>query len=116
MRKTVLVVLTLLCGSSLSCGGRSPMSPAPNSRLQVFVQWQGQGLADRKLEIVELDLTQSTDSSGLAVFNIPAGTYTLRAFVNRGGPPAYTDISVTTKRGETELVEVSDCLPCVSPG
>ena len=115
MKKTAPVLLVLLCGTTLSCGGRSPSAPpAPvaESTLQVFVAWNGQGVADRRLEIVELGLVQVTDATGNSVFRIPPGTYTLRAFVDRPGPPVATNIRVTLGPAETQRVVVPDCLYC----
>src|SRR5439155_3150511 len=97
------------------CVGRPPTAPAVSSRLEVFVEWRGSGLENRRLEIVELGLAQVTDANGNAAFRLPAGSYTLRAFVNRGGPPRAYDQSVITRAGETERVEVWDCVPCMSP-
>lgn len=122
MRRIMYLALALLSAASLSCGGRSsaPTSPTPppppftGSRLQVFVQWQGQGVADRQLDILELGLTQTTDAKGITVFEIPAGTYTLRAHVTGPGPSIPRDIRVMTRSGETEHVQVTDCVPCVS--
>ena len=114
MRKTGFLALLLLCGTSLSCGGRSLTQPIVDSRLEVHVHWNGQSLADRHLEIVELGLVRQTDATGVAQFLLPAGSYTLRAFVNAGGPAGFQDLAVTTHAGETERVEVLDCLPCVS--
>ena len=108
------VALALLCGLSLSCGGTLPTALRADSRLVVFVNWQGRGLAGRQLEIVDLGLVRTTDGGGIAVFGLPAGSHTLRAYVNAGGPPRSSDVSVATRRGETERVEIVDCLPCVS--
>ena len=122
MRRTARFTAVLLCAASLSCGGRSPTTPPTppmpgvEGRLVVFVSWNGQGIADRRLEIVELGLSQTTDSRGIAAFSLPAGSYTLRAFVNRGGPVGATDIGVTIRSAETKRVEVGDCLPCVRAG
>jgi hypothetical protein len=93
---------------------KSPTAPK-SSRLDVYVQWNDQGVPDRRLEIVELGLSAVTDASGHATFTLPAGSWTLRAFVNRGGPVGRVDVAVTTTAGETSHVEVGDCLPCVSP-
>jgi hypothetical protein len=121
MRKIMYLALALLSAASLSCGGQSaapttPIPPPPfeGSRLQVFVQWQGQGVADRQLDILELGLTQTTDAKGITVFEIPAGAYTLRAHVTGPGPSIPRDIPVMTRSGETEHVQVTDCLPCRS--
>jgi len=114
MRKIVIVAFVVLCAASVSCVDRSPIGPLVGSRLEVHVSWQGQDLPDRRLEIVELELVQTTDAAGLSLFILPAGTHTLRAFVNGAGPTIHQDMSVTTRAGEIERVEVADCLPCVS--
>jgi hypothetical protein len=116
MRKITCLGLALLSAASLSCGGRStaPTSPVVDSQLQVLVQWQGQGVADVRLDLIELNLTQTTDARGITVFEIPAGTYTLRAHVNGPGPGVLQDIRVMTRSGEAEHVQVTDCIPCVS--
>ena len=113
MRGTAWLVLAV-CGLSLSCVGRS-VAPQVHGRIEVFVHWQEYPLADRDVTIVELDLVRTTDTAGIAAFRIPAGSYTLRAHVNSGGPAGYRDMGVTVRPGATERVEVVDCLPCVSP-
>jgi len=115
MRKSALLALALLCVSGFSCR-RSPVAPAPEGRLEVFVHWQDQGLADRRLEIVELGLVKFTDATGVAVFGLRPGSYTLRADVNSGGPPLPRDFAVTMRPGEIERLVVPDCLPCASAG
>ena len=115
MRKSALLALALLCVSGVSCR-RSPVVPAPEGRLEVFVYWQDQGLADRRLEIVELGLVKFTDAAGVAVFGLQPGSYTLRADVNSGGPPLHRDFAVTMRPGRSERLVVPDCLPCVSAG
>jgi hypothetical protein len=116
MPRTMLLALALFGVASLSCGGRSsPTAPASNSRLDILVSWEGRGVSDRLLEIVELGSSLRTDAAGRATFNLPAGSYTLRAYVNGPGPPAAQDYAVTTRAGETVHMDVVDCLPCVSP-
>ena|SRR2546425_2199364 len=116
MRRTMFLALALFCATSLSCAGRSsPTAPGSKSRLDVLVSWGDQGVADRLLEIVELGLSQRTDAAGMATFDLPAGSYTLRAHVNSPGPPAPRDYPVTTRAGETVHVDVVDCIPCMSP-
>ena len=116
MKQIASIALALACGLAVSCGGRSPQAPAADSRLQVYVYWDDTGLADKRLEVLELGVVRLTDKSGIAEFQMPAGTYTLRAHeINRPGPPpAYVDMTVTTNRGEVTRVEVFDCLPCVA--
>jgi hypothetical protein len=114
MRWTALA-LALACSLGCSSDGRLATAPRTAGRLVVFVHWQDQGVPDRRLEIVELHVTQFTDRDGVADFLLPAGKYTLRAYVNMGGPGGFSDVSVTVRLGATERVEVADCLPCVSP-
>lgn len=115
MRPTTFVLAALLFSSSLACHGTDVTAARRDSRLVVFVHWQNHGLPDRSLTIVELDMERTTNQDGLAEFRLPPGTYTLRAFVNAGGPPLYVDRTVTLEKGETLRVEVVDCVPCVSP-
>src|SRR5258706_3321218 len=114
MRWTVLA-LALVCSLGCSSDGRFSAAPRTASRLVVFVHWGDQGVPDRRLEILELRVTQFTDGYGVADFLLPAGKYTLRAYVNMGGPGGFSDVSVTVRLGTTERVEVADCPPCVNP-
>ena len=115
MRRAMFLALVLFA-ASLSCGGRSsPTAATPDSRLDVFVYWDGVGQADRLLEVLELGVSQRTDSVGEATFGLPAGEYTLRAHVNVPGPAFRRDFPVTVRAGETVHVDVVDCLPCMNP-
>ncbi len=114
MRRQAILTLLLLVAGSLSCSGRSPVAPVATSRLEVYVSWDNQGLPDRRLEILELGLVRVTNSAGIAVFQLPPGSYTLRAFVTVPGPSGFRDVAVTTRSWETERVAVTDCLPCLS--
>ena len=118
MKQIASVVLALACCLAVSCRERSPQEPTADSRLQVYVHWDETGLAEKRVEVLELSLVRLTDRSGIAEFQLPAGTYTLRAHeINRPGPPpAHVDMKVTTARGELTRVEVVDCIPCVAPG
>jgi hypothetical protein len=116
MKRIATFALALMCLAA-ACGRESPQGPRNESRLQVYVHWQDHGLADKRLEIVELALEKVTNASGNAEFVLLPGTYTLRAYgINRGGmPPAYVDNTVQMMMGETTRVEVVDCVPCVAP-
>jgi len=116
MRRAIFLVLALLGAASLSCADRSsPTATGPIGRLEVFVGWDGVGQADRLLEILELGLAQRTDSAGKATFELPVGSYTLRAHINSPGPPFPHDVPVTTKANETVHVDFVDCVPCMTP-
>ena len=79
------------------------------------VHWQDQGVAGITIVLVQTKDTVRTGPSGLAVFTVPAGNYTVRAFdINRGGPiEGSIDFPVVTRRGQIAIVDILDCLPCV---
>ena len=79
------------------------------------VHWQDQGIPNIPVVLVETGDTVRTDSSGLAVFSVSPGKYVIRAFgINRGGPILqHIDFDVEAKKGETAIVDIVDCLPCV---
>lgn len=113
------VLLTAACQDAMSpvrpsdSGG--PILPAQSGKLVVRVVWAGQGVPDKRVEVLEQNLPGKTDEAGYATFDLPAGTYTLRAYdINRGGPPRlYIDTTVTVVAGKEVRIEVFDCLPCV---
>jgi len=111
------LTLAALCVLGLACSKAptAPLTTLATSRLEVLVYWNQQGLPDRLLEIVELGLTQTTDSQGRATFELRPGSYTLRAHVNVGGPSFVRDFGVMIRAGETEHLDVPDCVPCVTP-
>jgi len=107
-------LLFLLAGALLvSCSETTTQPSGPAGHLVVYVYYDGAGLVDRQLQIVETGETQYTDEDGLAVFDLQPGTYVLRAYVNAGGPPLYHDQQVEIAPGEETRVEILDCLPCV---
>ncbi len=114
MRVTPIVMSAALCIAGLSCDESPTETPPDDSHIQVFVYWDDEGLPDRRLQVVELDLEALTDADGLADFTVPPGRYTLRAYVNGGGPPLFQDFDVKTQEGRTTRIDVLDCLPCVN--
>ena len=112
MSKLRLSAIALLCVIVSACS-RSPAAPNARGNLEVFVSWQGQGLPDRQLEILELGQVKKTNALGIAVFDLQPGRYTLRAFVNRGGPAGLLDLAVVVPVGQSVRVDVTDCVPCM---
>ena len=113
------VLLTASCQDA-TAPVRPPESNEPIAQLKVGklvvrVVWDGQGVPDKRVEVLELHLTGQTDEAGYAKFDVRAGEYTLRAYdINRGGPPMlYIDTKVTVMAGKEVRIEVLDCLPCV---
>lgn len=116
-----------ICAALLatSCqNAADPVQPAGSSksvahlesgRLLVRVYWDHQGVAGKRVEVIELHRTATTDADGYAAFVLPIGDYTLRAYdINRGGPALrYIDTKFTITVGEETRVVVFDCLPCV---
>ena len=117
MKRTGAIAVGLAALLGVSCGGRSPSEPRPDSRIQVYVHWEDMGRPDKRLQVLELGIERLTDESGIAEFLVPAGAYTLRAYgINElGPPPLYLDFAVTTTPGKTTRVDVVDCVPCVAP-
>jgi hypothetical protein len=79
------------------------------------VHWKDQGVPDIPVVLVQTGDSLRTDSTGLVVFSVSPGKYAIRAYgINRGGPiRLYTDFDVEAKKGETSLVDIVDCLPCL---
>jgi hypothetical protein len=105
----VLAVLSIIL---ISCNSQQIFQPA---RLEVYVHWDNQPQANKRVELVELKQEKLTNTAGLTDFNLLQGNYTLRVYgINRGGPiQEFFEQPVTTKAGETTKVEVLDCIPCV---
>ncbi|MBI1796481.1 MAG: hypothetical protein HYR74_05460 [Candidatus Eisenbacteria bacterium] len=112
IRNAAPIACALVLATILGCD-TAPTAP-PVSTLAVYVHWNGTGLPDRRLDIVELGVTQTTDAGGRATFTLRPGHWTLRAYVNHGGPVGAIDLAVTTRAGETSQVDVVDCVPCLA--
>jgi hypothetical protein len=115
-----------MCVAALvtSCGETTdPVMPVESNpammvqvgTLLVFVHWEGEGIAGKRVELVGLHREMKTDDEGVAEFVVRPGNYTVRVYdINRGGPPMrYVDTQVTVVANEVTRVEVFDCLPCV---
>jgi hypothetical protein len=97
-----------------SCEQAPTHPPLAEANVLAYVHWQEEGLAGKKLELLEAGDVKLTDSTGHALFIVHAGNYTLRAYdINRGGP-AYRsiDFSVKAVGNDTVTVDIVDCLPC----
>ena len=116
--------LLFLLAGVLACSEDRIVSPTEASnqaaRLEsgtvvVFVYWQGEGVPNKRVEVVELGIERITNADGLAEFKVPVGNYTLRTYdINRGGPALrYIDEKITVTRDEETRVDVFDCLDCV---
>lgn len=125
MRLTALCCMLCLTFVTMSCDQSSPVEPGDqaNTRLSmfetgtitVFVHWDNEGLANKRVELLELGLVKTTNRDGIAVFRVRPGQYTVRVYeINRGGPPMhYIDTKVPVRAHERTQVDVVDCLPCV---
>ncbi len=79
------------------------------------VHWGDQGIPNIPIVLVQTGDSLKTDSTGVAVFSVTPGQYTIRAYgINRGGPVLrWIDFDVEARKGETSLVDIIDCLPCL---
>jgi hypothetical protein len=106
-----------------SCSESGPVQPSESAnrpmtfesgRIAVYVHWGGQGVPDKRVELLGLHLEGKTDAGGMAEFIAPVGDYTVRVYdINRGGPSLwYFDTKVTVMPDQEVTVDVVDCLPC----
>jgi uncharacterized protein (DUF2141 family) len=115
--------LLLLATLAVSCRETPPQSILPQGipprpplgQIIAYVYWDNQGLPGKKLVLLETADTLFTDANGLAIFDVRAGHYVLRAFeINRGGPCCGSiDFGVDVQTGVTTKVSIFDCLPCL---
>jgi hypothetical protein len=79
------------------------------------VHWGDQAVPDIPVVLVGTGDSLRTDSSGQATFSVSPGKYVLRVHgINRGGPALQSiDFDVDAKQGQTTVVDIVDCLPCV---
>ena len=114
-----VVLLMMACDTS---GPTAPADPAisristlETGTIAVHVHWEEQGVAGKRVEVLETGRVKTTDMNGNAHFRVPAGAYTVRVYeINRGGPPLfYIDTKVTVTAHQRTTVDVVDCLPCV---
>ena len=116
MRHTTMIPLICAVLLTAACqDAAAPVAPVESGKLVVRVVWDGQGVPDKHVEVLELQLTGTTDQTGYAEFDLRPGAYTLRAYdINRGGPAMLDiDTNVTIRAGKEVRIEVLDCLDCV---
>lgn len=112
------LLLAVSCQSSTAPGtpgATKSVARLETGRLVVHVYYGDQGVPNKRVDIVELHLSATTDDNGFAEFTVPAGGYTLRAYnINRGGPALRSiDTRVFVKAGQDTRVGIFDCLSCV---
>lgn len=119
MRLTFVIIIMALATLTVSCSGDDPAAVESGTTIPgtvvVFVYWDGQGLPNMRVELVELGIERKTDQEGLAEFVVPSGSYTLRAYdINQGGPALrHLDTEIVVEPLGTNRVEIANCLPCV---
>jgi hypothetical protein len=117
--KLAFSILLMLATFLVSCSEHDPVGLPSEEKVPgtvvVFVHWDGQGLEDMRVELVELAIELETDREGLAEFLVPAGRYTLRAYdINQGGPALdHVDTEIVVQPNKTVWIEIVNCLPCV---
>lgn len=119
MRIPVAIAMICVGAVMISCGESDgniqSFERDVSGTVIVYVYWDGNGLPDKRVEVVELGVEMTTDEAGVAEFEVPPGDYTVRAYeINVGGPGlSHLDTKVTVPAGQTIRVEIVDCLPCV---
>ncbi len=112
MHRFVFIFLFTLTLLGCSDKGVEPTSP---TLIIAKVHWGDQGIPDIPIVLVQTGDSLTTDSTGVALFSVTPGQYTIRAYgINRGGPVLrWIDFDVEARKGETSLVDIIDCLPCL---
>jgi hypothetical protein len=113
MRSFAFIPFLLATSAAMRCGtGVEP--PPPSGGIVVHIYWDDRGVSGKKVELVELHRTGTTNDKGLVRFVAAPGEYTLRAYeINRGGPMlGFIETPVTITAGRDERVDIVDCLPC----
>ena len=105
----------LFIGLGLAQTTNQVEAPSTRGHITVFVHWEGQGLPDHRVDLLETGTSRTTSESGIVRFSVRPGDYTVRVYdLNRGGPPLqFIDFPVSVEPGETVRVDALDCLPCV---
>lgn len=101
------------CTPMLTSCGSSPT--APGGHVLVYVSQDGSGPAPGKLiEIVGTSLRQTTDEIGLALFDVRAGTYVVRAYdLGTPGPGRpFVEQTVEVQSARVSRAEFNDCRFC----
>ena len=114
-----LALLALSCQDSTApatdTGSAQAATLYDSGKLLVRVYFGDDGLPGKRVEIVERGLIRKTNRDGYALFVLPPGEYTLRAYdINRGGPSLLNyDTPVKIRANERTQLNIFDCLPCV---
>jgi len=109
-----LFTLTLFsCGHSPTAS--APAAGTPGGQLVVHVTLNGDGPSPgKRIEVIGVSLSQTTDASGLATFVLSAGQHVVRAYdIGTPGPGRpYVEQSVEVTPAQTANVEFIDCTLC----
>ncbi len=108
-----IAFISLFTFTLIGCSDKG-VEPSP-TLIITKVHWQDQGIPDIPIVLVQTGDSLKTDSTGVVVFSVTPGQYTIRAYgINRGGPVLrWIDFDVEAKKGETAFVDIVDCLPCL---
>ena len=114
-----LTILLAACGllAATACDKDSTPTASNQTRavLTVIVQFDGEGVSGKQIDVLNTGLSGTTDNSGQVRFTLPPGRYTVRAYgINQGGPVYHhVDQAVDVGAGQSNVVKIFDCLICV---
>ncbi len=111
-----LLFSILLLASGCSDNGL-PLTSVSTQHLEVYVHSAVQRpVAGIAMEILETGAKDTTDTTGIARFDLRPGNYTVRVYGLNGPGPIVRqqeDFPVSIHPGENQRLEVFDCLECV---
>ena len=114
--QTLLPVIVMVASLLLLSCGSDPTEP-PTGRVQVAVYDQGDAnlpVEGVTIRVLPTDVVAVTDENGLAIFDLPPGTYSVKADVCCIGPGWIRyDEQAAVASGRTTQVQMNACLACV---
>ena len=116
MRSTMFAIVALAIFAFISCGRSNPSASRNDALIIATVTETGnKPEPGKKIALVELRDTMTTNANGQVTFVVAPGTYTVRAFeLNHGGPMfPYSDSTVVAGAGDTVRIAFWDCPTCL---
>ncbi|HLX13494.1 MAG TPA: hypothetical protein VKS81_11835 [Bacteroidota bacterium] len=111
------ISIVLLAMAAFSCKNNSSVISAGSQGVIVaHVYWGSQGVGGIKTDVLEINQTKYTDTSGHATYFVAPGTYIVQFYgIQHAGPSiAVVNDTVIVNEGVTDTLNMPDCLPCVS--
>jgi hypothetical protein len=114
--KTAILLTALLSALLVSSCLENPFAPVTKEgTIIAYIHWGAQPIAGKQVVLLPDGVSKFTDSTGRASFSARPGSSVIRAYgINRGGPVYISvDYNVYVRGGDTTVVDIIDCIPCL---